>query len=89
MQTVDRTVDSLRERFGNGSVFRSSFINSGVRFRSGGTVDDEEYRGLVKSKSVRSSPDQARSSVDFYFIALLIVDDIIHFCHKILHLRRI
>ncbi|SDH04221.1 DNA polymerase Y family protein [Desulfosporosinus hippei] len=40
---VDRAVDSIRERFGNGSVFRSSFLNSGVRFSSGGTMDDEEY----------------------------------------------
>jgi DNA polymerase-4 len=42
-RTVDRAVDSLRERFGNGSVFRSSFLNSGVRFATGGTVDDEDY----------------------------------------------
>ena len=42
-RTVDRAVDSLRERFGNGSVFRSSFLNSGIRFQTGGTVDDEEY----------------------------------------------
>ncbi|KUO78560.1 MAG: DNA polymerase IV [Desulfosporosinus sp. BRH_c37] len=42
-RAVDQTVDSLRERFGNGSVFRSSFLNSGVRFSTGGTVDDEEY----------------------------------------------
>jgi len=42
-RAVDQTVDSLRERFGNGSVFRSSFLNSGVRFQTGGTVDDEEY----------------------------------------------
>ncbi|KGK85913.1 DNA polymerase IV [Desulfosporosinus sp. HMP52] len=40
---VDKAVDSIRARFGNGSVFRSSFINSGVRFSSGGTIDDEEY----------------------------------------------
>ena len=42
-RTVDRVVDSIRERFGNGSVFRSSFLHSGVRFQTGGTVDDEEY----------------------------------------------
>lgn len=42
-QALDQTVDSIRAKFGNGSVFRSSFINSGVRFSSGGTVDDEEY----------------------------------------------
>ena len=42
-RTVDQTVDSIRERFGNGSVFRSSFLNSGVRFSSGGTIDDEAY----------------------------------------------
>lgn len=42
-RVIDRAVDSLREKFGNSSVFRSSFLNSGVRFSSGGTVDDEEY----------------------------------------------
>ncbi|TGE38711.1 DNA polymerase IV [Desulfosporosinus fructosivorans] len=42
-RAVDQAVDSLRSRFGNGSVFRSSFLNSGVRFSSGGTMDDEEY----------------------------------------------
>ena len=42
-RAVDRTIDSLRERFGSEAVFRSSFLNSGVKFRSGGTVDDEEY----------------------------------------------
>ncbi|TGE33446.1 DNA polymerase IV [Desulfosporosinus sp. Sb-LF] len=42
-RAVDQAVDSIRARFGNGSVFRSSFLNSGVRFSSGGTVDDEEY----------------------------------------------
>jgi len=42
-RTVDRTVDSIRERYGNGSVFRSAFLNSGVRFSTGGTMDDEEY----------------------------------------------
>lgn len=40
---VDKTIDSIRERFGNGAVFRSSFLYSGVRFATGGTVDDEEY----------------------------------------------
>ena len=42
-RTVDRTIDSLRERFGSDAVFRSSFLNSGLKSRSGGTVDDEEY----------------------------------------------
>ena len=42
-RAVDRTIDSLRERFGSDAVFRSSFLNSGVKFRSGGTVDDEDY----------------------------------------------
>ena len=42
-RTVDRAVDSIRERYGNGSVIRSSFLNSGVRFATGGTMDDEEY----------------------------------------------
>ena len=40
---VDQTVDSIRARFGNGSVFRSAFLNSGLRFSTGGTVDDEEF----------------------------------------------
>ncbi|TGE31443.1 DNA polymerase IV [Desulfosporosinus sp. Sb-LF] len=42
-RAMDHAVDSIRGRFGNSSVFRSSFLNSGVRFSSGGTVDDEEY----------------------------------------------
>ena len=42
-RAMDRAVDSLRERFGNGSVFRSSFLNSGVRFSTSGTVDDEKF----------------------------------------------
>jgi len=42
-RTVDRAVDSIRERFGNSSVFRSSFLKSGIRFQTGGTVDDQEY----------------------------------------------
>ncbi|MGE5660912.1 MAG: DNA polymerase Y family protein [Ignavibacteriales bacterium] len=42
-RTVDRVVDSIREKYGNGSVFRSCFLNSGVRFSSGGTINDEEY----------------------------------------------
>ena len=42
-RTVDRAVDSIRERFGNSSVFRSAFLNSGLRFQTGGTVDDQEY----------------------------------------------
>jgi DNA polymerase-4 len=43
LRKIDRAVDSIRDKFGNGSVFRSSFINSGVRFATGGTLDDEEY----------------------------------------------
>ncbi len=42
-RTVDLAVDSIRDRFGNSSVFRSSFLNSGIRFQTGGTVDDIEY----------------------------------------------
>ena len=42
-RAVDRTIDSLRVRFGSDAVFRSAFLNSGVSFRSGGTVDDEAY----------------------------------------------
>jgi len=42
-KVIDQTVDSIRERFGTDAVFGSSSINSGVRFKTGGTVDDEEY----------------------------------------------
>jgi len=42
-RAVDQAVDSLRESVGNGSLFRSSFLNSGVRISSGGTIDDEAY----------------------------------------------
>jgi len=42
-RAVDQTVDLLRERFGSDAVFRSSFLNSGLSFRSGGTMDDEDY----------------------------------------------
>ncbi len=42
-RAVGRAIDSIRERFGNGSVFRSAFLNSGVRFSSGGAVDDEGF----------------------------------------------
>ncbi|MGC7870986.1 DNA polymerase Y family protein [Desulfosporosinus sp. SYSU MS00001] len=42
-RAVDRVVDVIREKYGNGSVFRSAFLHSGVRFSSGGTVEDEEY----------------------------------------------
>lgn len=39
---VDRAVDSIRERFGSQSIFRSSFINSGLHAMTGG-VPEEEY----------------------------------------------
>ena len=42
-RSMVQAVDSIRERFGNGAVFRSSFINSGVRFQTGGTVNDDEF----------------------------------------------
>jgi len=42
-RAMDQAVDSIRDRFGNSSVFRSSFLNSGVRFQTGGTVDDQDY----------------------------------------------
>jgi DNA polymerase-4 len=37
-RAVDRTIDSLRERFGSKAVFRSSFLNSRLKFRSGGRL---------------------------------------------------
>lgn len=48
-RTVNRAVDSIREKFRNGSVFRSSFLNSGVRFSTGGTIDDIEYTMMMSS----------------------------------------
>ena len=44
---MDRAVDSFLERFWNGSVFRSSFIYSGVRFSCCETVDDEGFLRLL------------------------------------------
>lgn len=40
---LDRAVDSIRARFGSRAVFRSSFLNSGLSYMSGGTVTDEEF----------------------------------------------
>jgi len=42
-RAVDRAVDSIRFRFGNSAVKRAAFLNSGLRFMTGGTVTDEEY----------------------------------------------
>lgn len=42
-RTLDRTVDSIRARFGSNAIFRSSFLHSGLPYIMGGTVVDEEY----------------------------------------------
>lgn len=42
-RAVDRAVDSVRSRFGSSSIIRSSFLHSGLRYMTGGTVQDEEY----------------------------------------------
>lgn len=42
-RAIDKAIDSIRERFGTGSVFRSSFLHSGLHYVTGGTVVDEEY----------------------------------------------
>lgn len=40
---IDKTIDSLRLRFGSKAVFRATFLNSGIRPLMGG-VQEEEYQ---------------------------------------------
>ena len=40
---LDRTIDSLRLRFGSKSIFRATFLNSGIRPLMGG-VQEEDYQ---------------------------------------------
>lgn len=42
-RTLDRVVDSIRSKFGSNSVFRSSFLQSGLSSMTGGTAVDVEY----------------------------------------------
>lgn len=42
-RAMDRAVDGIRSRFGSGAIFRSSFLQSGLHYMTGGTVQDEEY----------------------------------------------
>ena len=39
--TIDKTIDSIRERFGDKSIIRSVFINSNVNPLSGGNGEDD------------------------------------------------
>ncbi|NBJ14061.1 MAG: DNA polymerase IV [Dehalobacter sp. 4CP] len=42
-RAMDHAVDEIRNRFGLKSVFRASFLHSGLGSIAGGTVSDEEY----------------------------------------------
>lgn len=40
---LDKVIDNIRSKFGPNSIIRSSFLQSGLRAMTGGTVSDEEY----------------------------------------------
>lgn len=42
-RAMNRAVDLIRSRFGSGTIFRASFLQSGLSSMTGGTVADEEY----------------------------------------------
>lgn len=42
-EVLDRTIDSIRNRFGYRSIIRSSFINSGIDPIIGGVIQEENY----------------------------------------------
>lgn len=42
-RAVDRAVDRVRSIFGSDAIMRTSFLNSGLRYMTGGTVADEEF----------------------------------------------
>ena len=45
-EVVDRTVDKIRSRFGEDSIFRASFLQSNVSHMSGG-LDRERRSGVT------------------------------------------
>lgn len=40
---IDKTIDALRKKFGNDSIMRSSFLNSGIKHIEGGTGSIGDY----------------------------------------------
>lgn len=46
MEILDRTIDSIRKRYGEDSVFRASFLESNVSHMSGG-LDKERRSGVT------------------------------------------
>lgn len=42
-KAIDKSVDKIRQRFGNRAIFRACFIDSGLSPMVGGTVSDEKY----------------------------------------------
>lgn len=45
---LDKTIDNIRKRFGPKSIFRATFLNSGIKPLMGGVMDDE-YPVLMSS----------------------------------------
>ena len=41
-KTLDKTIDNIRKRYGNNSIIRSTFLNSGIKPINGG-VGEEDY----------------------------------------------
>lgn len=42
-RALDKAIDEIRFRYGNKSVFRSTFINSEIKPLSGGVLEEEDY----------------------------------------------
>lgn len=42
-ERLDRTIDTIRNRFGYGSIFRSCFINSGIDPIIGGVIQEDNF----------------------------------------------
>lgn len=42
-QRIDRTVDLIRQRYGSESIFRSSFLKTGLKPMTGGTGEEIDY----------------------------------------------
>ena len=40
-RALDKTIDSIRERYGNYSVIRSTFLHSGIKAINGGNGEDD------------------------------------------------
>lgn len=42
-RNLDKTIDSIREKYGDASIIRSVFLNSGINSKSGGTGGQDNY----------------------------------------------